>query len=357
MGGPQRPTRAPGLQGRDRRRWSRSSREKGCTIVDPRATTSPHRLQRNAQGAHLPAGRRRTTSSTRSARRPACAGSLRADRLRLQVLPAERRDRPRVHPPARARPTTSSSSSSDGKYEFRKAGKADGATGRARRYGDQLLSFRPRGYHRPAGRGGRGRRLGPDGQAGDRQPAARPPRDDHERAGDHSARTVAGTFPAREGADRRPPRRDQRARPRRWPQTALDRRADALLRGRGRCIGQSRRCRAGCKRQAQGRRHAVRRHLPSSRRRRTSTAARRATRRRFAITGRSARGLLDLVHPPEKRDCSRHIVVGIVTNVNDPDKTRAREGQVPDAARPVDAAGEHLGARSRRSPPATTAAC
>jgi uncharacterized protein involved in type VI secretion and phage assembly len=40
----------------------------------------------------------------------------------------------------------------------------------------------------------------------------------------------------------------------------------------------------------------------------------------FEITGRSPRGLLDLVHPPEKRDWASHLVVALVTNVNDPDK-------------------------------------
>ena len=40
----------------------------------------------------------------------------------------------------------------------------------------------------------------------------------------------------------------------------------------------------------------------------------------FEITGRSARGLLDLVHKPEKRDWASHPVVALVTNVNDPDK-------------------------------------
>jgi uncharacterized protein involved in type VI secretion and phage assembly len=39
----------------------------------------------------------------------------------------------------------------------------------------------------------------------------------------------------------------------------------------------------------------------------------------FEITGRSARTLLDLVHPPEKRDWASHLVIGIVTNHKDPD--------------------------------------
>jgi phage protein D len=40
----------------------------------------------------------------------------------------------------------------------------------------------------------------------------------------------------------------------------------------------------------------------------------------FQITGRSARTLLDLVNPPEKRDWGTGFVVGIVTNNNDPDQ-------------------------------------
>jgi phage protein D/phage baseplate assembly protein gpV len=38
----------------------------------------------------------------------------------------------------------------------------------------------------------------------------------------------------------------------------------------------------------------------------------------FKIAGRSERGLLDLVHPPERRDWAAHLVIGVVTNVNDP---------------------------------------
>jgi phage protein D len=39
----------------------------------------------------------------------------------------------------------------------------------------------------------------------------------------------------------------------------------------------------------------------------------------FQISGRSDRGLLDLMHPPERHDWSRDLVVGVVTNNNDPD--------------------------------------
>ena len=40
----------------------------------------------------------------------------------------------------------------------------------------------------------------------------------------------------------------------------------------------------------------------------------------FEISGRSPRTLLDLMHPPEKREWGTHLVIGIVTNANDPDK-------------------------------------
>jgi uncharacterized protein involved in type VI secretion and phage assembly len=39
----------------------------------------------------------------------------------------------------------------------------------------------------------------------------------------------------------------------------------------------------------------------------------------FQISGRSERGLLDLVRPPERHDWNRDLVVGVVTNNNDPD--------------------------------------
>lgn len=39
----------------------------------------------------------------------------------------------------------------------------------------------------------------------------------------------------------------------------------------------------------------------------------------FQIAGRSERGLLDLMRPPERHDWNRDLVVGVVTNNNDPD--------------------------------------
>ena len=40
----------------------------------------------------------------------------------------------------------------------------------------------------------------------------------------------------------------------------------------------------------------------------------------FTISGRSARSLLELMHPPQQRDWSASLVVGVVTNNNDPEK-------------------------------------
>jgi phage protein D len=40
----------------------------------------------------------------------------------------------------------------------------------------------------------------------------------------------------------------------------------------------------------------------------------------FQISGRSERGLLDLMRPPERHDWNRDLVVGVVTNNNDPDQ-------------------------------------
>ena len=76
----------------------------------------------------------------------------------------------------------------------------------------------------------------------------------------------------------------------------------------------------------------------------------------FEISGRSSRGLLDLVHPPPKRDWGSNLVVGLVTNVNDPDKPRPRAREVPDAARRRAARRRATGRGSRPSRPATPAA-
>ena len=72
--------------------------------------------------------------------------------------------------------------------------------------------------------------------------------------------------------------------------------------------------------QDRGRRHRSSAARSWSRRRRTATAARPATRRPSRSPGRSSRTLLELIRQPEERDWSSSLVVGVVTNNNDPEQ-------------------------------------
>ena len=82
-----------------------------------------------------------------------------------------------------------------------------------------------------------------------------------------------------------------------------------------------------------------------------ATAAAAATRPRFQISGRSARTLLDLIAPADERDWAASLVVGVVTNNNDPDGHGSRAREVPRARRRHE---EPRGRGSRRPAPATT---
>ena len=73
----------------------------------------------------------------------------------------------------------------------------------------------------------------------------------------------------------------------------------------------------------------------------------------FTISGRSERGLLDLVHPPEKHDWSRDLVVGLVTNNNDPDQMGRVRVKYPSLS---DSEESALGAGRVAVAPATRAA-
>jgi phage protein D/phage baseplate assembly protein gpV len=100
---------------------------------------------------------------------------------------------------------------------------------------------------------------------------------------------------------------------------ALDRRADAHFEAEGRCVGMPD-IKAGCKLKLKG----VGTRFGGTYVVTSAThlyRGKKGFQTSFVISGRSERGLLDLVHPPEKRDFTRHMVVGLVTNVNDPDKT------------------------------------
>ena len=53
----------------------------------------------------------------------------------------------------------------------------------------------------------------------------------------------------------------------------------------------------------------------------------------FQISGRSSRTLLELMRPPQERDWSASLVVGVVTNNNDPEQIGARAREVPEPER------------------------
>jgi len=60
----------------------------------------------------------------------------------------------------------------------------------------------------------------------------------------------------------------------------------------------------------------------------------------FRVSGASTRGLLDLVRPPERRDWSQYLVIGLVTNVNDPDGLARVKVKFP--ALPNDDGGQEI---------------
>jgi uncharacterized protein involved in type VI secretion and phage assembly len=100
--------------------------------------------------------------------------------------------------------------------------------------------------------------------------------------------------------------------------SSLDRRAEAFVEAEGMCLGNPK-LRAGKKVKIEG----VGTKLSGEYVLTSVTHSYRGGKgyyTSFEITGRSARGLLDLVHPPEKREWASQLVVAIVTNVNDPDK-------------------------------------
>jgi phage protein D/phage baseplate assembly protein gpV len=130
--------------------------------------------------------------------------------------------------------------------------------------------------------------------------------------------TLAGLIPSKKVliADRYA---DDTSEANKLAKTALDRRADAHFEAEGRCVGMPK-IRAGCKLKLKGvgtrfgGTYVVTSATHAYRGKKGYTTS-------FVISGRSERSLLDLVHPAEKRDFTRHMVVGLVTNVNDPDKT------------------------------------
>ena len=128
-----------------------------------------------------------------------------------------------------------------------------------------------------------------------------------------------GQRPRRRHDDGHRPRRRQQRRGERDRQEHAQPHRGLVLRGRRRRVrrpeDQGRHARSRSR--ASARSSAA---SSSSRRRRTATAARSATRPRFQISGRSSRTLLELIRQPEERDWSATLVVGVVTNNNDPEQ-------------------------------------
>ncbi len=100
-------------------------------------------------------------------------------------------------------------------------------------------------------------------------------------------------------------------------QSTLDRVASAWLEAEGTTLGDPA-LRAGRRVRITGvgRRFSGEYHLSSTQHTFRGTRGYRTT---FAITGRSARGLLDLMRPPARRDWGAALVIGLVTNTNDPE--------------------------------------
>ena len=327
-------------------RSSRSSRKSGAIDRRSARSTSRHRLQRQRKVRtfqQMSASRHR---QARSPARPACQAQVESRRASsYKFFQQSARDRLGLHRPARARPRLPLLRRATASYTFKTPAAATGAPIDADVAGqpDQLPAARVR---RPAGRR-RSTCAAGTPSTSRRSPARASNADDHEqrrRPAQHGRRRDFGggtTLVADRLVD------DTAARPTRSPRARSTGRADAYRRGRGRAASATPTIKAGGKVKIKGVGTQVRRRPTSSPRRPTSTAARRATRRSFQISGRSERGLLDLVHPPEQRDWSRAPRGRPRDQQQRPRQAGPRAGQVPHAA--ATRRGEHLGADRHRS--------
>ena len=139
------------------------------------------------------------------------------------------------------------------------------------------------------------------------------------------------------------------ARPTRSRRARCSRTADSFYEADGVAFGDPK-IKAGAKVQVKGVGTEVRRRRSWSRRRRTATAAATGYQTSFQISGRSSRTLLELIRQPEERDWSATLVVGVVTNNNDPEHARSRAREVPLAVRQRGVgvgAGRHAERRQR----------
>jgi phage protein D/phage baseplate assembly protein gpV len=210
----------------------------------------------------------------------------------------------------------------DQKFDFRKAGNANGAPVPLR-YGDNLLSFRPRvsatqqldstevrGWDAVGKREitARGSTATPSSTPGVSRGTAL-----SVKASSKSLlvadRTVESTGEATAIAN-----------------AALRRRADAFVEAEGQCSGNPG-VRAGKQVQISqvGSKFSGTYYVSAVQH---SYRGKKGYMTSFEIAGRSPRGLLDLVHPPAKRDWGAHLVVGLVTNTDDANSGAGGIGRV-----------------------------
>jgi phage protein D/phage baseplate assembly protein gpV len=200
----------------------------------------------------------------------------------------------------------------NGQYKFRKAGKANGAPIELR-YSDNLLSFRPRVSAVQQVQDAEVRGWDPVNK---QEIVSQKSSPQTSSAPSISRSSVAGVFGSGTVlvADRTV---EDRAESDKIAEATLGRRADSYVEAEGTCLGnpsiragkQVKISQVGTKFGGTYYVSAVQ-HIYRGKKGYQTT---------FEISGRSSRGLLDLVHPPLKRDWGSTLVVGLVTNVNDPD--------------------------------------
>ena len=202
----------------------------------------------------------------------------------------------------------------DTTLEFRPANKADGAPGRAQVPGhDDLVP--PAHDRRAAAEDGQHPRLGSEEQAGRHR--HRRQRHDDARRPACSARKVSndlggGTTAV---ADRVAANNGEANA---LAKSTLNRMSDAFFEADGVAFGNPK-IKAGSKVQVQG----VGQQFSGTYTVTSSTHSYRGAtgyQTAFQISGRSSRTLLELMRPPQERDWSASLVVGVVTNNNDPDQ-------------------------------------
>ena len=185
----------------------------------------------------------------------------------------------------------------DTKLNFRPANVAEGSA-TSLRFGDDAADLPPAHERHPAGRQGRGPRLGPEGQEG-RQRQREQPADDLASPASRAARWPATSAAARPSS--RTASATTTAEANEIAKSTLQRMADAYFEADGVAIGNPA-LKAGSQGQGRGRRLEVRRRVHDQLEHALLPRRDRGYQTHFQISGRSSRTLTELIRPPEKRD-------------------------------------------------------